>query len=460
MSTPNIGMKTNYVNGDKSPKELWELSGKINEDINRLTGGGVIRSQDDFKQLIYTGKIQLSASKLAPSVKQLVSQASGISDNANVRYQFASGGNFNVNSFNILIDSVRREYGSTEVATFSLDEYAPEMMVNAETIINATYGPNTGMMDARAPGTPLVAKAKLPLTQTLFNPMYFGNLETFNEQELLYLRDFGSQDISSRGIQQALIYNELKLLVMLYQRKFDIIAKGFTTGQYQFTTANINYQTVYGINGAGQQFGLIGPKWALPTGPGGSYVMNPLAYPLNDIWYAISQYAPWKRYLQAIMSSGKFIMNPTTSQWLLTNPNTQSAAAFQVASGVNYARYSLQDYMGNYFPSSNIEIVIDSTMILNDDLTSNFVYPDGYISVMFDSKSHGGAIGDFVYTTNLQGQGGWMYPKPGIFSFVADMTSPQSYGGAQGNPHINIGVGANMGLRIPNPNLVLSMLTI
>lgn len=441
--------------GAKSEPHLKELAGKITEDVLSLTNG-VFHSGADFRKFATERKIQLSGN-IKDSVRQIIASDKNLDEAT--RKQFAQSGVLTVDSYNVLIDQVRRDYGSTEVSTFSLDQFAPEQEVMAQTIVNATYGPNTGMIDARPLGTPFKAKAKLPLTQTSFNPMYFGNIETFDEQELLFLRDFGSQDISSRGIQQSLVYNELKLLVSLYQRKFDIISQGFTAGQYQYVTDQISYQTVYGINGNGQQFTPIGAKWATATGPGGAYVMNPLANPLNDIWYALTSYGPWKQYLQAVMGSGKFILNPNTMNWILTNPNTQSQAAFQVALSTDFDRYDLEAYMRCYFPASNIEIVVDYTMRMNDDLTTTYVYPDGYISVMFDSRSHGGAIGDFVYTTNVQA-GGWQNSQTGIYTFIADLTSPQSYGGAQGNPHINIGVGANMGLRIPNPNVVLSMYVI
>lgn len=438
-------------NGERSNKELYELSGKINEDVCSLLGQAV-----NVKELVTTGSTSINFSKASKSTQMQLTNLDRKLEIAGKR-QFATNGTIVVDSFNYLIDNVRREYGSTEVATCAMDKYFPEKQVNAQTIQNATYEANKGMIDPRPLSTPFKQKKKLNLTSTVFNPMYFGNIISFDEQELLYLRDFGSQDVSSRGIQQALIYNELQLMVSLYQRKFDIMNQAVTVGQYQYVTDEISYQTMWGINGANQQFVPLGAKWAINSG--GNYVMNPLANPLNDMWYALTSYAPWKRYYQAIIKSGEFIMNPTTMQWILTNPNTLSQGAFQVAMSNGFDRYDLEAYFRCYFPASNIKVTVDYTMRVNEDNTSTYVYPDGYISVMFDSTSHGGSIGDFVYTTNVQ-QNGWQNPSTGIYTFVADLTSPNSLGGAQGNPHINIGVGANMSARIPNPNLVLSMYVI
>ena len=428
-------------NGQVSDKKLMEMSGNISDAVSHFTNNA-FNNVDNFRK--FTKERQFSLSGKLPESTKL---------------KYAQNGVITVDSYNTLIDDVRRDYGSTEIATFSLDEYFPEKRVNAPTIVNAIYAPNTGLMSARPLNTPFVQKPKLNLTQASFSPMYFGNIISFDEEELLYLRDYGAQDISSRGIQQSMIYNELKLLVSLYQTKFSIISAAVTTGTYDYTALTSQIQTSWNINNNNQQFTPIGAKWATATGPGGAYVMNSFANPLQDIWYALTTYSYWKQYLTAIFATGKFIMNPNTAQWILTNPNTQSAAAFQVSMSRAFDRYDLEAYFGAYFPASNIQVVIDSTILMNDDLTTQYVYPDGYISVMFDSSSHGGSIGDFVYTTNVQAQG-WQNPQAGIYTFIADLTSPQSYGGAQGNPHINIGVGANMNARIPNPNLVLSMYVI
>lgn len=438
-------------NGERSSADLHELAGKINEDALSLLGQAV-----DVRELINTGSASFNFSKASKSTQMRLSNLDRQAEIAGKR-QFATNGTITIDSFNYLIDSIRRDYGSSEVATCAMDKYFPEKNVNAQTIQNVTYEANKGMIDPRPLNTPFKAKKKLNLTQTVFNPMYFGNIIEFSEQELLYLRDFGNADVSARGIQQALIYNELQLMVSLYQRKFDIMNQAVTTGSYSYVTDEMSLQTNWGLNGNGQQFVPLGAKWAVSSG--GNYVMNPLANPLNDMWYALTSYSPWKRYYQAIMKSGELIMNPTTMEWILTNPNTLSQAAFQVALSNGFDRYDLEAYFRCYFPASNIKVTVDYTVRVNEDDTSTYVYPDGYISVMFDSTSHGGTIGDFVYTTNVQ-QNGWQNPSTGIYTFLADLTSPNSLGGAQGNPHINIGVGANMSARIPNPNIVLSMYVI
>lgn len=430
-------MSTKF-DGVKSDKHLLTMAAEMSETVSSFTNSA-FTNIDNFRKFAKEGKLELSGN-LPESTKR----------------KFAQNGVITVGGFNTLIQNVRREYGSSEIATFSLDEYFPEMRENAQTILNAIYAPNTGKMSARPLGTPFPQKAKLSLSQNTYNPLYFGEMVSFGEEELLYLRDYGSQDISSRGIQQSLIYNELKLLVSLYQTKFDIIASAATVGTYDYITLSSQSQTNWHINSNNQQFVPIGAKWATATGPGGAYIMNPLANPLQDIWYAITSYPYWMQYYNAIRSTGKFIMNPDTAQWILTNPNTQSSAAFQVSLSRDFDRYDLEAYFACYFPSSNIEVIIDYTILMNDDLTTQYVYPTGYISVMFNAASHGGSIGEFVYTTNVQSKG-WVDPEAGIYTFIADLTSPQSYGGAEGNPHINIGVGANMNARIPNPNLVLTM---
>jgi len=457
----------------KNNNDIHYMAQEITDNFHTLTNGN-FRNNDTFRQLISGRKPVRFKGKMSDSIRMCIESPGEVPCAYNhrgrstreSRIRLAQEGYFDVGSATITINNIVRQYGSTEAARWSLSEFFVDEYSPTENIVQPVLQRNFGMLPTRPLNEPFPIQPKQNYFQEQYSPFYFGGGRQITESELISFRNYGSQDISQRGLAELIIWNELALMVQVYQRIFNLQANALTIGNNDFITQNVNIQTNYATNANGQQVTPIYGVWGFNEG--GALVPNPNSRPLSDIWYWVWSYEGWRRFHNALVQTGVMVMNPNTYRCIMDNPNTRTEAAFQVASAAGVQGYSLDSYLKHYFPQSNLKVVVDGTMLSElvvDNVSSmpqyndTYVYPDGYVNFLFNCVDHGATIGKTVFTPAVQAAGG-VNPASGIWTAIADLTSPQSVGGAQGNPYINILVGFNGMVMFPNPDNILSALVI
>ncbi|MCE3267816.1 MAG: hypothetical protein K0R49_68 [Burkholderiales bacterium] len=370
------------------------------------------------------------------------------------KVQFSTDNTINVGQYGVVIDNIRRDYGSTEDATFSLDEYFPERFRNMPYIVNSIMQGNTGLLPARALGQPIPQVKKLNVKSTTFSAAGFAGSMTFDELDM-FLRNLSAQDISENGLDTYLIYNQLKLLTQLYSRKKLLTAQAAMLGQIEYEAdGQFDFQANYGIPSQNIVHPISG-NWLNPNN-----TVNQNAMPFQDLSYILDRYPPFYKFRSAYMRSGKLIMNPNTADGFLNNNNNNSWAKNIFGNAALFKRATMDMWLQHMYPSGNLQAVIEDDMYVDDDEVSHYTIPDGKILIAFDSASHGGSLGEFVFVPAAQ-KGGLLNAKPGIYTLLEDCSVPGSRGGV-GNPFVNIIAGFNGLPRIANPNnmLIIDVLAI
>lgn len=363
------------------------------------------------------------------------------------KVQFSQDGSINVGSYGVVIDGIRRDFGSTESSTFSLDRYFPETTSDMPYIINAVVDANKGLLPARALGQPIPQITKKNFKSTTFSSAGFAGEVSFDELDM-FLRNISSQDISENGLDTYIIYNQLNLLTQAYSRKKLLIALAAMEGKVEYTAeGQFDFQVNYGIPTENIVHPLSGP-WLNQDGS-----INQNAMPFQDLSYILDRYEPFKKFRRAIMSGGELIMNPATADSYLLNENNHEWGKTLFGNATIFKRADMEMYLQHLYPAGNLKATIDDDMYIDDDGVSHYTIPDGKILIAFDTTTHGGTLGEFVYTPSAQ-KGSLLNPKPGIYSLIEDCSIPGSRGGV-GNPFINLIVGFNGLTRIANPKNIL-----
>ncbi|MDQ5921964.1 MAG: hypothetical protein QG673_2023 [Pseudomonadota bacterium] len=363
------------------------------------------------------------------------------------KVQFSTDSTISVGQYGVVIDNIRRDYGSTEDSTFSLDEYFPEKNSKMPYIVNSILGANTGLLPARALGQPIPEVKKLGIKSTTFSAGGFAGCITFDELDM-FLRNLSSQDISENGLDTYLIYNELQLLTKTYSRKKLLIAQAAMLGQIEYEAdGQFDFQANYGIPAENIVHPISG-NWLNPNN-----TINQNAMPFQDLSYILDRYPPFYKFRSAYMRSGKLIMNPNTADGFLNNVNNNAWARNIFGNAAIFKRATMDMWLQHMYPSGSLQAVIEDDMYVDENEVSHYTIPDGRILIAFDSSSHGGSLGEFVFTPAAQ-KGGLLNAKPGIYTLLEDCSVPGSRGGV-GNPFVNIIAGFNGLPKIANPNNIL-----
>lgn len=367
--------------------------------------------------------------------------------NLTKKIQFSTDNTINVGQYGVVIDNIRRDYGSSEATTFSLDEYFPERFSNMPYIVNSILEANTGLLPARAPGQPIPQIKRANIKSTAFSAAGYAGSMSFGELDM-FLRNLSAQDISQNGLDTYLIYNQLRLLTQLYSRKKLLIAQAAMFGQIEYEAeGQFDFQANYGIPNENIVHPISG-NWLNPNN-----TINHNAMPFQDLSYILDRYPPFYKFRSAYMGGGKLIMNPATADAFLNNNNNHEWARNIFGNAAIFKRATMDMWLQHMYPSGNLQAVIDSDMYIDEAGVSRYTVADGKILIGFDSTSHGGSLGEFVFIPAAQ-KGGLLNAKPGIYTLLEDCSVPGSRGGV-GNPFINIIAGFNGLPRIANPNNML-----
>ncbi len=363
------------------------------------------------------------------------------------KVQFSTDSTISVGQYGVVIDNIRRDYGSTEDSTFSLDEYFPERFSNMPYIVNSILEGNTGLLPARALGQPIPQVKKLNIKSTTFSAAGYAGSMSFGELDM-FLRNLSSQDISENGLDTYLIYNELRLLTQLYSRKKLLTAQAATLGQIEYEAdGQFDFQANYGIPAENIVHPISG-NWLNPNN-----TINQNAMPFQDLSYILDRYLPFYKFRSSYMRGGKLIMNPTTADGFLNNINNNEWARNIFGNAAIFKRATMDMWLQHMYPSGNLQAVIEDDMYIDDLGVSRYTIPDGRILIGFDTASHGGSLGEFVFIPAAQ-KGGLLNAQPGVYTLLEDCSVPGSRGGV-GNPFVNIIAGFNGLPRIANPNNIL-----
>lgn len=363
-----------------------------------------------------------------------------------------------INSTTVSVTNLLREVGTVMDPKSFYSYYVPDVMSEATTVVVETIAPIVGAQQDRKIGQPFPEVNKLGNQSAIFTPAYSGEKIVVDEQDILSLRQIGTNNFSIRGIAQYLsVWNE-QLAVRMYTKKNILLQQTIFQGQFSWYGQTFSF----GVPGGNTLVPVSGIPWATPTGPGGVYVMNPSATPLTDIRYLISNQPSLRKFKNFFKG---IVMNRNTHSWFYSNPQVQQLIQYGYMANQNIvdraSRGATMEAMIEYFLGGDIKVgvyVDDSTYVAdaNDPLgnaanSTNYFIPDGYLLFVFDLAAYGGQTVDFVYTPAIQNGGSFLDARPGMFMVMEDLTQAGTFGGYE-NPSIKMLAGFNGMPRIIRPN--------
>jgi hypothetical protein len=361
-----------------------------------------------------------------------------------------TGGGVPINSTTVSVTNLLREVGTVMDPQAFLSRYVPDVMSQAMTVIVDTVDKIKGVQQDRKQGQPFPEVKKVGNRSAAFTPAYSGEKISVAEQDILALREIGTNNFGIRGIAQYLSIWTEQLAVRMYTKKQLLLQQAIFQGQFSWEGQTFSF----GVPSGNTLTPISGIPWATPTGPGGVYVMNPSATPLTDIRYFISN-QPSLRRLKPFLKG--IAMNRNTHTWFYTNPQVTQLIRYGYMANPNLVKQGssgvTMDDMIEYFLGGDkkIGVFVDDSQYMADDKdplgnadnSVNYFIPDGYILFVFDLAAYGGSGIDFVYTPAIQkGDGSFLDARPGMFMLMENLTQSGTFGGYE-NPSIKILGGFN-----------------
>lgn len=375
-------------------------------------------------------------------------------DNGRVAQFNQTGSGIQINSTTVAVTDLLREIGTVIDPNNFYSQYVQDVMSQSVQVIVETVGKIKGVQQDRKLGQPFDVVQKIGNQSASFTPMYSGEKITVDEQDILALREIGTNNFSVRGIAQYLAYWTEQLSVRAYTKKQILLRTAIFDGQFTWYGQTFSF----GVPGGNTLTPVSGQPWAT----GSPLQMNTNATPLTDIRYLISSdptILRLKPFLKGI------VMNRRTHLWFYTNPEVQQLIQYGYMANSNLVarndRGVTMESMIEYFLGGdmNIGVKVDDSTYMADandplgfaDESINYLIPDGYVFFEFDLSSMGGNVADFVYTPAIQNGGSFLDARPGLFMVMEDLTQAGSYGGYE-NPSMKLLCGFNGMPRIKRPN--------
>jgi hypothetical protein len=357
------------------------------------------------------------------------------------------------------------QIASTLQDSFSLSEYFPDEMLPAvEKIWVDVVDGVIGIAQDYTYGTEVSEVAKLGNQIYEFIAPAVRDKFLFNETDMLFRRELGNPNISSRGILQRISLNSLNAYGRLLNKKKTMISNMVFNGTYTFSPNIGSPVTVSaGIPAANNATPTVAP-WLVLSSSGsthGTYVPNNNANPISDLLYWFSTYPTFIRMLPFIR---KMIMNPITANAFINNSNTQAYINRVITNQSVFDRNQKMDIglaVRYFLPIFDIEVVIDATSYMTNQVwaasnnTAIYFIPTGKIFFGVDVGAYGGTLGDFCMIGAIQ-NGGFQNPQPGMFIVLEDFTAPAAGNGGMEQPYLKMVSGFNGGVRIRRPYDILT----
>lgn len=369
-----------------------------------------------------------------------------------------TGSGIPINSTTVSVTNLLREIGTVMDPASFLSHYVPDVMSEASTVVVETIQQIKGVQQDRKIGQPFPEVKKVGNQSATFTPGYSGEKIVVDEQDILSLREIGTNNFGIRGIAQYLSIWTEQLGVRMYTKKQILNRQAIFDGEFSWYGQTFSF----GVPSQNTLTPVSGIPWATPTGPGGVYVMNPSATPLTDIRYLISN-QPSLRRLKPFLKG--IVMSRLTHTFFYTNPQVQQLIQYGYMANTNLVKQgspgaTMQDMVEYYLGGDQkIQVIVDDATWMADDKdplgyaenSVNYFIPDGQVLFMFDLTSYGGNTADFVYTPAKQNGGSFLEARPGMFMVMEDLTQAGSFGGYE-NPSIKLLAGFNGLPRIVRPN--------
>ena len=368
-----------------------------------------------------------------------------------------TGNGIPINSTTVSVTNLLREVGTVMDPKSFYSYFVSDVMSEATTVVVETIGAIKGVQQDRKIGQPFPEVVKVGNQSATFTPAYSGEKIVVDEQDIISLRQIGTNNFGIRGIAQYLsIWNE-QLAVRMATKKNILLQQAIFEGQFSWYGQTFSF----GVPSGNTLVPVSGIPWATPTGPGDALVMNPSATPLTDIRYLISNQPSLRKFKNFFKG---IAMNRNTASWFYSNPQVQQLIQYGYMANQTLvdraSRGATMESMIEYFLGGDIKIgvyVDDSKYVADDkdplgnaDNSTNFLIPDGYLLFVFDLSRFGGQTVDFVFTPAVQ-NGSYLDARPGMFMVMEDLTQAGTFGGYE-NPSIKLLHGFNGMPRVIRPN--------
>lgn len=300
----------------------------------------------------------------------------------------------------------------------------PEAEYSAETLYLDMFDEIVGMThNVEIDGVfPQIQKRGIETQQ--FKPASAGEMIVIEQQEILFLRDPGNQNISIRGLAAFMAKWSEQLSHRGLVKQLNDIYTAIFTGEYYWKNKAISYQIPSG-NRISTATTLSG-QWGTITNNNTTY--NPLANPIYDLSVIFNNLLKTYRGLKK-----KIIMNPNTHQLIVQNPNVISRVPFIYANNNLVSKDTTggvtADTLLRYFLGGDlgIEVLIDNSVYIPDANDPNgntagvatYILPNYQIWVYIDTDGFGKPLGEYAYTISSL-NGGNANPKPGKYFAMVD----------------------------------------
>jgi hypothetical protein len=333
-------------------------------------------------------------------------------------------------------------------------ELFPEAEYASQRLLLDIFDPITGMTHNTALDEPVPVIQKRGIVTEEFQPATSQEVLEISQEEILFLRNPGDQNISVRGLATYMAMWSEQLSHRGLVKQLNDIYTALFTNQYTWKNKVISY----GIPGGNTiDTSALSGNWGTITAS--NITPNPLANPILDLSIILNNILKMYRGLKM-----KLIMNYNTNQLICQNPNVISRVPFI------YANNSLvspamtggvtADTLLKYFLGGDlgVEVIIDNSTYIADVNDPNGysagavnpILPNYMIWVYIDTDGFGKPLGEYAYTLAVQ-NGGTANPKAGKYFYLVDTSISQTIDGIS-QPRIFLGHGWNGSPRIMRPN--------
>lgn len=343
------------------------------------------------------------------------------------------------------IQKVIREIES-DPATYIGARYLPDYNSPTHNIYVEKLRARGGMTLEHVLDTDTKTIQRSSATAQQFSPGAYREMITYNESDILRLREIGQNDLSQRGIQEWVTRDSLTLNRRLETRKEYLRWQAIFTGQWAYNGRVVDFGRDPNLE--------VTPAVVWGTYDGnGKLQINTAADPIADLRYwVMGQYAPFIKY-----KITKVIMNPRTANLFLGNPKVQA----QIMSRFAAETFAANDVSGItkfLIPGMpDVEIyngwyqgeTVDNATGITSVGNGQYFISDG--GIFFECQlPDDNKLGDLVMTLNLS-NGDINMPAQGKFLIVEPHLKDQSKA-----PHINLVAGMNGGPKLDRASDIIS----
>jgi len=326
----------------------------------------------------------------------------------------------------------------TDPATYLGAKYMPSIEMPTASIFVDVWEARGGLIKEHTLGADPQSIGRRQFRTQQYAPGVYREFVRFNEQDILRLRELGSNDQSKRGIRQHLNENALVLNNRIEARMELLRWQAILNGTYIYDGKTVDFGKPSGND--------VAPATAWGNSSGGSFTtVNNAATPVQDMRYWImGGYAAFRKY-----KISKIVMNPNTARMVLDNSGVQSLIQNRFAAET-YKQHDINAIMQFLVPGMPpIEIyngwyqpeTVNATTGVITVGDAIYFIPDGRL--FFECQlPDGNKIGDVCMSLNLS-NGSVDAPASGKYVIVDEHIEDRP-----GNPYIDVFGGFNGGPRL------------